>query len=360
MKQNLLSIFLFITTCGQAQLSGGALSLYHSAYLQDSLLVAYTVANGAQIFPTPDNNSFYLQWFPPGAAPNQTPVVVSLPGSNCNAFMEFKSWYPRASAMGVGIIAIQYYRYKPTPPFDYFPDDTLYGYVSAALRNISYPSHRALLHGFSRGASRSYAMNFYDRQSGNNYFCTTIANSGDANLTYPLYAAINSGTYGAQVFAGHHWNLFCGANDTLIGCAKMSATNTWLQSQGATVDIFIQDPVMGHDGFQLPTSDNYKDSFLHQYLKCYTGALQIDALSLPESISVFPNPAASYFTIAAIDRNMNCVSIANVFGTIVKQISSFTERTSVPIEDLPPGCYQLLFCENGKVMQVRKLVVNQP
>ena len=131
---------LATSTSAFAQLSGQAQVLYDSAYAQDPVIVDSALANGVQILATPDSNSFYIQWFPTGATPNNTPLIVSLHGSHCNAFMEFRSWHQQALQHGCGIIAFQWYRYRPNPPYDYFPDDTLYSYIDSALTNISYPS----------------------------------------------------------------------------------------------------------------------------------------------------------------------------------------------------------------------------
>lgn len=343
-----------------------AKALYDSAYAQDPSLVTYASNNGAKIIATPDGNSFYIQWFPSGAVPKSTPLVVSLPGSHCNAFMEFKSWHPRAQLHGCGIIALQWYRYQPNPPYDYFPDDTLYSYLDSSLTRITYPSAKALLHGFSRGGARSYAMVFYDIQKGRNYFCTTMANSGDADLQYPLYDSIDSGVYGPNFFAGKHWTLFCGGKDAIVGCAKMASTKTWLQSQGASVDIFIQDSNLDHDGFQLQSSFAYKDSILNNYLLCYSGTLSTGQEPGKSVIRLSPNPFTSQTILSLEDptgqtgnqfKNAT-LTVYNAYGQQIKQIENIFGKTiTLNRDNLSPGFYFIHLKENNKIFPPEKLIL---
>ncbi len=341
-----------------AQLPGAAQALYDSAYAQDPVIADSAFIQGAQILATPDSNSFYIQWFPTGATPNTTPLIVSLHGSHCNAFMEFRSWHQQALQHGCGIIALQWYRYRPNPPYDYFPDDTLYSYFDSALTNISYPSGKALLHGFSRGSARSYAIIFNDIQSGKNYFCTTISNSGSADLNYPLYNSIDTGAYGPTVFAGKHWNLFCGGQDTIVGCAKMANTQTWLQGQGATVDIFIQDPALDHDGFQLQSSFAYKDSILNKYLECFNSSSIIEE-SNKTLISVFPNPFSTQTTLQTDNSFQKAtLTVYNSFGRTVKQIDNLSGQSILFHRDnLASGLYFIRLTQDSKVIAIDKLII---
>ena len=345
-----------------AQLPGQAQVLYDSAYAQDPILVNTALNHGAQIFPTPDSNSFYLQWFPTGATPSATPLIVSLHGSRCNAFMEFKSWHQQAQLHGCGIIAIQWYRYKPNPPFDYFPDDTLYSYISSALANISYPSGKALLHGFSRGSARSYAMIFNDIQSGNNYFCTTISNAGNLDLGYPLYNSIDTGAYGSNFFSGKHWNLFCGPPEPpFIGgaCDGMNFTQTWLQNQGAIVDIYIQNPSLGHNGFQMPSSFAYKDTMLNKYLECYNGISSVYENLKETKPTISPNPFSSQTTLQATTPLKNASLVFhNSFGQVVKQIDKLTGQTIILHRDnLPAGLYFVTLIQGNQTIATKKIII---
>jgi len=318
MKNILLFIFISCISLANtfAQLPAAAQRLYDSAWAQDSNIVNFALNHNVQVIATPDGNSFYLQWFPNGSTPSTIPLITTLHGSNGNAFMEFFSWYPRANVHSCGIVALQWYRYRPTPPYDYFPDDTIYSYFDSALTKINYPSGKVLLHGFSRGSARSYAIVFKDIQSGKNYFCTTMSNSGGADSAYPLYAQINAGVYGTNVFAGKRWNMFCGGQDpnpNQSGCPGMSNTQTWLQNLGAAVDIFIQDANLGHNGFQLQSSFTYKDSILNNYLQCFNST-SVSEEQNKTSVSVFPNPSDGKFQVISSKSQILSIEIYNVYG----------------------------------------------
>ena len=181
----------------------------------------------------------------------------------------------KATRHGCGIIALQWYRGPSAAlPNDYFDDKTIYSYIDSALTSIGYPAGKAFLHGFSRGSARSYAIAFNDLHGGKNYFCTVLSNAGAANPGYPLYAQINSGKYGNNVFAGRHWSLYCGGLDPNAGqsgCNGMNSTKKWLEAQGATVDLFIQDAGLGHGGFHQTAA--HMDSALNYYLNCFNGPI---------------------------------------------------------------------------------------
>lgn len=346
-----------------AQLPPVAQAIYDEAYANDPLIVQYAIDNGAEILPTPDGNSFYIQWFPAGATPSITPLVVSLHGTGGYAFYEFRSWHPRALLHGCGIIALQWYRGDTsTAPNDYFNDSTLYNYIDSALTNISYPSGKALLHGFSRGSARSYALIFNDIQSGKNYFCTTISNAGKVDTTYQLYMEINNGDHGPDVFSGKHWNLFCGPPDPdTIGeeCNGLTFTQSWLQEQGAIVDIYIQDPLLGHDGFQLETSFAYKDTILENYLQCFNGTLSVDTELNKTAITIFPNPFSSQTIMQSDNLFLDAtLTVYNSFGQQVKQINNISGQTfTFHRDNLPCGLYFIHLTQDGKTFSIIKLVI---
>ncbi len=341
------SIVLISLIKSYSQLPSAAQALYDSAYAQDPSMVQFALDSGAQVNATYDGNSFFLSWFPAGSIPASTPVIFTLHGSNGYAFHEFYSWFSRAKLFGCGIIALQWYRPGKISPFDYFPDDTIYSYIDSAFKSINYPSGKAMLHGFSRGAARSYAVILNDILTGNNYFCSTIANSGNADTLYPLYAAIDSGVYGQNVFAGKRWNLFCGGMDMIVGCAKMNFTESWLLSKGASIDIFIQDPNLGHNGFQLPSSYAYKDSIIENYLECYSGVLNIKNEKSP-FLHISPNPFSNSLNISSDFPFQNVsVLISDIYGRIVKsEVNISDQKISITGIDFTQEIYFIKVFEN--------------
>jgi Secretion system C-terminal sorting domain len=334
-----------------------AQALYNEAYLQDSLLVQYTLAQGAEIVATPDSNSFYIKWFPIGAPPAGAPLIVTLHGSHGFAFHEFKNWHDQALTHNCGIIALQWYRGAAAiAPNDYFNDTEIYTDIDSALSEIGYLPNRAFFHGFSRGSARSYAVIFNDSHGGKNYFCSSLSNAGSADLFYPLYSDITSGVYGANVFAGKHLNLFCGGEDPdsiQSGCIGMSNTKNWLLAQGATVDIFIADDTLGHDGFH--TVPVYMDSILDNYVTCFYAAFATDVneTAIHSEIVISPNPFNTQFAIET-KKQFRKMSVMNTFGQTIKQLD--VTATSHDLSFLKSGLYFLVFQEADGTIVTKKIM----
>ncbi len=367
MKKQLFVFYVLInlySAISQAQsLSPVAQALYDETYNADTLMAQLVLSNGAQVFATPDSSSFYLQWFPNGANPSTTPLIVSLHGSGGRAFVEINNWYSEAQLHGCGIIALQWYRGAASlPPNDYLNDTAIYTDIVSVLTGFNYPSGKAFLHGFSRGSARSYAIVFLDSHGGNNYFCTALSNSGSAGLNYPLYAQIDSGNYGNNVFAGKQWALFCGGQDTNLtqsGCPGMSNTETWLQSQGASVGIFIQDSTLGHDGFHLVPA--YIDSVLNYYLSCYNGTTIVNSMNSGDEFEIFPNPFSSGISLTIKKRNYKDASltIQDILGHVIFReegnIFDSSNTRRVDLSKIQKGIYFLtLKIDNSRVM--RKII----
>ncbi len=353
-------LLLSIAHC-KAQLSPAAQAIYDSCNVNNPGNVSYALTNGVQVISTPDSSSFYLQWFPAGANPNTTPLLVTLHGSKGNAFNEFKNWHSTLQLHNCGIIALQYNKYTDIYDYmnGYFHDDTIYSYIDSALTRISYPSDKALLHGFSLGSARTYAVIYNDIQSGKNYFCTTISNAGKIDLTYPLYSSINSIP---NVFSGKHWNLFCGPPEPpYVGgaCDGMDFTQTWLQSKGATVDIYIQDSLLGHNGFNIPSSSAYRDTMMIKYLECYNGVSSVKEYAGQNKIVVAPNPFSGHVILQSGDNLINAtLTLYNVYGQVVKQIKGISGQTmNLQRDNMEAGIYFLHLTQGNKVIANEKLMV---
>ncbi len=357
MKKFLLNLLIFSTigVVNSQSLPPVAQALYNEAVAQDPQIVQYAINAGAQIIATPDDSSFYIQWFPAGPPPASSPLIVTLHGSSGFAFHEFFNWHQSAMQHGCGIIALQWYRGDSSlAPFDYFNDSVIYNDMDTALSRINYPSGNALLHGFSRGSARSYAIIFEDIQSGNNYFCTTISNAGGADPLYPLYYDINNNVYGSNVFAGKRWALYCGSLDSAFnqsGCQGMTNTQAWLQNQGAIVDVFFQDPVGPHSGFHDTTI--YRDSTLIYYLQCFNGLLSINNLNTESGPEFFPNPFSNSIRIGN-PENLASIVIYNSFGQIVMYSESISSEINT--STFSEGIYILQITDWKGIVSQQKLI----
>lgn len=221
--------------------------LLEAARVSNQQQYDFAHAAGAKVLLAPDNSTFALY----AAGPrSDSPLIVTLHGSEAFATAEFFHWDSLAVERGYGLLALQWWMGKPD---DYLDDDTIYALISQMLARVGAPHGRCLLHGFSRGSARSYAVTFLDRRSGQPWFLAAIANSGGAQTTYPLYGDIDRGRYGSHVFADTKWILYCGEKDPnpdVSGCPAMQQTVAWLTVQGGTVLLAIQDPNGDHGGFE--------------------------------------------------------------------------------------------------------------
>ncbi len=324
-----------------AQLPPIAQSLYNEAYKHDTIRGQYCINNGAVAMATDDGNSFYLQWFPIGETPATHPLLVTIHGTAGNAFDEFYLWHQYAAAKGVGIIAMQWYRGDASvSPNDYFDDTTLYNYIDTALTRIQYPFNKAFFHGFSRGSAISYAIAFRDVQkSGKNYFCTIMSNSGKPDSSYYLYAQINSGNFGHTFYNGKHWGVFCGGLDSGLQtcCQAMYDSKLWVEANNGIVDLFIQDPNLGHGGFQQTPA--YIDSALNYYLPCYfdtTSAID----NVPNtSFKIFPNPVENNLFLNIETNDLKDIYIYDLVGLQKKYFKCYGNELNIDVSTFPHGIY---------------------
>lgn len=209
----------------------------------------FALQREAKIVPTPDNRSFYVLWYPRGVKPGSA-IIVTLHGQSGWAFNEFYLWQPFAEQYGLGILALQWWFGEGKSPDDYYTPKEMDSIIRAALKKETTLPGNVLLHGFSRGASNTYALAFLDRSTLNPYFGTIIANSGGLTENYPPNQEILA--QGAGALTGTHWVLYCGEKDPnpeRDGCPAMRRTRGQLESLGGTIDLLLEDKDAGHGGF---------------------------------------------------------------------------------------------------------------
>lgn len=358
-------LLLLLSVCFSGIISAQSLppniqALYNEMFMMDTARGNFALAHNAQFVACPDSSSFYLQWFPQNTQPDTIPMIVTLHGSEGNVFNEFYLWQSFAAANNCGIIAFQWYMgVNATPPYDYLEDTVIYHNIETALGHINYPSGKALLHGFSRGSARSYAINFYDIQSGNNYFCTTISNAGSAEPAYPLYNDIDNGMYGPQPFLGRHWSLYCGGLDSGLqsNCNSMIATRNWLQAKGAIVDVFIQDPTGYHGGFHMNPANT--DSIMEYYLQCFHGFPTGIAKTAEPEISIFPNPSSESVCVKIPQSQMNPYYRIELYDNIGRRVYTFPLlESTVWLHRIAAGNYTYVIFNRFEPVKKGKLIMN--
>ncbi len=145
----------------------------------------FAIDEGVSFHTTPDEKSFYLEWYPDGvSAQSNPPMFVTLHGSYGSVYASFYHFKAHAEEKGDGIIALQWWFGGDGGNADYYLPNELYSIIDTLLDDRGTKENSVLLHGFSRASSNIYAVRAFDRYTNNNYFGMTIANSGKASLDY--------------------------------------------------------------------------------------------------------------------------------------------------------------------------------
>ena len=133
----------------------------------------------------------------------------------------------------------------------------------------------------------------------------------------------------------------------------MNNTKNWVEAQGATVDIFIEDDTLGHDGFH--TIPMYMDSILDQYLTCYGAQVGIKKIQPVNKIKILPNPGSDFIELN-VNEPIFKISIINAIGQTIPNITITNSR--IDISDLDNGLYFVMIeMKNGET-EIHKVIKN--
>ncbi len=227
--------------------------LIEKAQREEAPRVKYALDNGAEVGLTSDGKSYYVLWFPKGSSEkNLPPMIATMHGHDGCAFVDFYVWHDFLKKRGYGFLAIQWWLGEGEGIHDYLLPNETYRAIDEVFRKLGVRPGTALLHGFSRGSTNTYAVAAMDRSLKNNYFALIIANAGRASSNYPPTREIEQGRFGSRPLAGSHWVTYAGAKDTnpdRDGIQGMRETGEWIQKYGGIVDLAIEDPDSGHGGF---------------------------------------------------------------------------------------------------------------
>jgi hypothetical protein len=213
----------------------------------------FALENGAQIGLTQEGKSFYVLWIPEGADPeNPPPMVVTISGHSGWVFDEFYIWHHFLKERGYGFMAVQWWLGEGEKISDYLLPNEIYRVVDEVFKKENIKPGAALLHGFSRGSTNTYAVAAMDKSQGNHYFALIIANAGRPNSDYPPTRQIEEGRFGGNPLQGTRWVTFAGGKDpnpNRDGIEGMREAQSWIQKYGGQIELAIEDPEAEHGGF---------------------------------------------------------------------------------------------------------------
>ncbi len=246
----LSALLLSASISADASQAGGE-ALLEMAKTKRAPRYEYAMQNHAEIGYTADGKSFYLFWAPENYSPETTPVIVTIHGHDGWAVEDFYVWHSILKERGYAMLAVQWWLGEGESIKDYLTPQEIYRVIDDVFqkKRIQAP---ALLHGFSRGSTNTYALAAMDVSTGHHYFKLFIANAGKANSNYPPTAAIEKGQFGENPLGGTRWITYAGGQDTnpdRDGIPGMRQAGEWIERYGGKVVLAIEDPNSGHGGF---------------------------------------------------------------------------------------------------------------
>lgn len=240
---------LYQIAVAQTNLTGHAAELFKQA--QTGKFYATAAKLHPQYLPTSDGQSFLCVW---RATSTNAPKhwIVSIPGREGLATDDLAIWSKHLGDRDVGLVTVQWWLGGDNERDSYYRPEQAYREIDLALQKLRVTPGTVMFHGFSRGSANSYAIAALDNGRGKKYFALNVASSGGVALDYPPTRAITNGAYGDHPLRGTRWVTAAGAKDSeRDGSEAMRRTVAWLKEQGATVELSIEDPNLGHGALVL-------------------------------------------------------------------------------------------------------------
>lgn len=283
-----IAIALFAVSSTYADSS----SLQAQAKAADATRYSFIVGKGAEIKATGDNMAFTL-WWQPSTWSHASGVIVALHGHDSYATTEAALWQPYAEKYGFALLTLQWWFGAGETTSDYYRPEQIYLLVSNLLVSKNVKVGSVFFTGFSRGSANSYAVATLDHAAANrNHFALVLSNAGSAASDYPPNQQISAGSFGSQPFAGMKWAMYCGEKDPdpdIGGCPAMLKSSTWVKDLGASMQLFIDDPIGNHGGFMTNPSN------VTQVMELYRQVLADVIAATPTTAVVTAKEANCFF-----------------------------------------------------------------
>ncbi len=138
-------------------------------------------------------------------------------------------------------------------------------------------------------------------------------------------------------------------NDSIIVERKVNSGDfTYLRKISPTASVYVDSTTSIGNMYYYRLKANLKDSIeIQSYPIRLSPTFNAVASVESESISIYPNPATTVFTLKGINTPI-VVDFYNVLGDLVKQVQATSDEQSIPIDMLPAGLYLLKFTYANK------------
>lgn len=208
---------------------------------------------GARVLNLPTDKTFAVLWFPKKFQSSAHRALFILHGGRGNAYSGILHQLNMAKRYGYGLVSLQYrlengQYLEPKQIYDIF--SRLMPYLS---KEYGVQSQYTALETYSRSASLSYELAYWDNVTHNSLFKLIISQSGGipAHNPRPLIRQMLEGKLGDAPLKGARFFLYCGERDQEWGnamCENVRHAKKVIESEGGTVIRFVDDPVGGHGG----------------------------------------------------------------------------------------------------------------
>jgi hypothetical protein len=223
----------------------------------------HALKQGVGIVNLPNYKTFFVFWVPPQLdRMSRKLAMVTLHGTDGNAYKQLTSLLDTATREGFALISIQYAIPKkveenPNGPakeiltYEYINPEKIFEIIGTAINymttNFQIDKHSNALLCVDKLAVDTPVYAFMDKHYKTNYFNCFIGVSGSSTPDHPMLKDLLSGKYGDVPLRGKHFFFWCGIREAGT-CTHMKETQDIIQKLGGAVDVFRGSPE-GRDGF---------------------------------------------------------------------------------------------------------------
>ncbi|GAB5538702.1 MAG: hypothetical protein Salg2KO_08050 [Salibacteraceae bacterium] len=230
----------------------------------------------------------------------------------------------------------------PLPSVDFIPDN---------------PAHGCLGDTFELGTAKTYSSYFWNKDGWNSLKVTPtimVYEKGDYYLTVTnSLGCIITDTVEVQF---HHKpqptysTSYAPVDRTRVTAELGYQTYKW--SNGQTDNVIL---VSKPGAYSLTVTDEFGCvGVVDMFITVVPAGV---SETLPDGLSVFPNPANATVTIETNDMNPDLVKILDINGRVVSTHKLLDDKTELPVSRLPNGTYEMVIYRSEEVMGSTSIII---